>query len=298
MQAIRADLVTAGDWGRLLPVPAEKSSFHAFGNGIAVRRFRHGSYAVDDVPGCRDHLFAFRLAGSVKAERKLDGGWRKAATRSGSITVMPAGQTSSWRLGGGGEMLHFFFPPRIVADIAGEDGYRPEELLPAAYLGILDLTLGRLVESFAREMEQGMAGHELYAEALTVQIIVTLARHHLTQRGRSHPSRGFGWATEKALVEFVEENLADRITLGQLAGVASVGLSRLNALFRLRFGCSPYAYVLQRRIAKAKALLRESDLGLAEIALAAGFSHQAHFTTTFRRLCGATPASYRAEIRR
>jgi AraC-like DNA-binding protein len=56
--------------------------------------------------------------------------------------------------------------------------------------------------------------------------------------------------------------------------------------------------LIERRIDRAKALLTEAGLNLAEIALACGFADQSHFTATFRKIVGATPGSFRRDLRR
>ena len=50
---------------------------------------------------------------------------------------------------------------------------------------------------------------------------------------------------------------------------------------------------MQRRIAHAEKLLSANELGVAEVALACGFSSQAHLTLAFRKQTGLTPAEYR-----
>jgi AraC family transcriptional regulator len=76
---------------------------------------------------------------------------------------------------------------------------------------------------------------------------------------------------------------------------AEVGISpvRLSRAFRKAFGESLGSYQRRLRVAEACARLRDEELSLAEIALAAGFTDQSHFTRVFRRLTGTTPAAFR-----
>jgi len=269
----------------------------SFGNGVVARRFRHDSYEALDMPGCQHHLFAYRLSGTTRAERKLDGAWQKAITRRGSVTIVSALQGSSWRLQGSGEIMHFYLPPALLQRIGEED----LEISPRApiveHLGAFDPRLSSLVESFAWELEHGVAGFTLYAEAVTTQIAVCLMRHHSKAKQMGRGSASLRRKVEQALVDFVDANLQRDIGLTELAGLADLGLAQFSKRFRATFNVSPYQYVLRRRVERAKMLLQESELSLAQIAVTVGFAHQAHFTTTFKRICGSTPASYRAEIR-
>jgi AraC family transcriptional regulator len=109
-------------------------------------------------------------------------------------------------------------------------------------------------------------------------------------------ARQLGVRNARAIRDFVEANIADRITLEDLAAVCGVRPQYFIRVFRSSFGISPHRYVLGLRIAHAKRLLADPRCSLAEIASRCGFSHQAHFTNTFRQITGATPGSYRRSM--
>ncbi|KAB8321278.1 helix-turn-helix transcriptional regulator [Tolypothrix campylonemoides VB511288] len=58
-------------------------------------------------------------------------------------------------------------------------------------------------------------------------------------------------------------------------------------------GVTPYQYVLQQRIERAKVLLRHRERAISDIALECGFANQSHFTKHFRQFTGMTPKAYR-----
>ncbi len=97
--------------------------------------------------------------------------------------------------------------------------------------------------------------------------------------------------------EHVAVNLAEPISLAELAGVA--GLSRMHfaAQFKVATGCRPHEFLLQYRIEAAKRMLIETNDPLVEVALNVGFQTQSHFSTVFKRLVGETPARWqRAQV--
>lgn len=90
---------------------------------------------------------------------------------------------------------------------------------------------------------------------------------------------------------------ASRFVSLTLPSVATLSAFHFARAFKTSTGTTPRAFIEQRRIEKAKQLLRESVLPLAHIALEAGFQTQSRFTTAFRRITGFTPAVYRKGVR-
>lgn len=89
------------------------------------------------------------------------------------------------------------------------------------------------------------------------------------------------------------DNLARPLRLNDLARAA--GLSRMHfaAQFRATTGLPPHAYLVSCRIERAKALLSDTPLPLADIACAVGFRSHSHFSTVFRRRSGVAPMQWR-----
>jgi AraC-like DNA-binding protein len=93
--------------------------------------------------------------------------------------------------------------------------------------------------------------------------------------------------------EFIEENLSRPIYLSELSGI--VGLSRMHfaAQFRAATGQAPHAYILRLKIARAKVLLRDPILSVADIASILGFSSNANFARAFKKIAGESPSRWR-----
>ena len=100
------------------------------------------------------------------------------------------------------------------------------------------------------------------------------------------------------VVEYVDTRLDERVTLAEMAGVAGLTRMHFAAQFRRATGVSPHAYLLQRRVERAKELLRDTTRPLVDIALSVGFGTQPHFTTVFKRFVGETPRRWRQSIAR
>lgn len=94
-------------------------------------------------------------------------------------------------------------------------------------------------------------------------------------------------------IRFIEDNLQEKLTVTWLADAAGTSRVKFTRMFKASTGTSPYRFIIERRLSKARQLLLFSLLPLGEVAYAAGFSSQSHMTSTFQRNVGVTPKQYR-----
>ena len=126
----------------------------------------------------------------------------------------------------------------------------------------------------------------LAIEGLTLELIAAASRQ-LTAPGNS-ASR---WLEQ--VRNILHEEFANHMTLACLAKKVGVHPVHLASSFRKKYHCTIGDYRQRLRIEFACSELSKSDSSLAQIALAAGFANQAHFSKLFKRLTGTTPAKYR-----
>ena len=97
----------------------------------------------------------------------------------------------------------------------------------------------------------------------------------------------------RTVLEFIEAHIAETISLPTLAAVAGLSPSHFVRAFKTSVARTPHAHILMQRIARAMAMLTETDEPLAQIAFACGFSDQSHLTRQFGMLVGITPSRWR-----
>jgi transcriptional regulator of acetoin/glycerol metabolism len=97
----------------------------------------------------------------------------------------------------------------------------------------------------------------------------------------------------RRLKQYIEAHLSERISLKDLAAVASLSVWHFAHGFKQSVGDTPYGYVLGRRVERARQMLTCTDVSLAEIAQATGFADQSHLARHFRRRAGLTPHEVR-----
>jgi AraC family transcriptional regulator of adaptative response / DNA-3-methyladenine glycosylase II len=104
--------------------------------------------------------------------------------------------------------------------------------------------------------------------------------------------RGTSNTVSRALA-LIEQGALDEGYVDALAGRLGVGERQLRRLFRQHLGAAPVSVAQTRRVLLAKALIQESDLSMAEVALASGFGSVRRFNATFQALYGRPPSTLR-----
>ena len=118
-----------------------------------------------------------------------------------------------------------------------------------------------------------------------------LIRRPISSRHRLHDGR------LRRVLAYIEEHLAEDITVADLANVACLSIFHFARAFAATMGVPPHRYVSQRRLESAKVMIATGRASLSEIALDCQFSSESSFTRAFRRAIGMTPAAYRRTLR-
>lgn len=94
--------------------------------------------------------------------------------------------------------------------------------------------------------------------------------------------------------DLMDREYARPLTVAALARAALMSSAHFSRQFRATYGETPYAYLMTRRIERAKALLRGGELSVTEVCVAVGCSSLGSFSARFTQLVGETPTAYRA----
>jgi len=100
------------------------------------------------------------------------------------------------------------------------------------------------------------------------------------------------WQAKRA-VAYIEANLESKLEVRALADLVSFSKSHFSRAFKRSLGFPPMAYVMMRRIERAKVLMATTSQQLTEIALICGFADQSHLNRSFRRVIGVSPGRWR-----
>lgn len=94
--------------------------------------------------------------------------------------------------------------------------------------------------------------------------------------------------------DLIDREYAEPLEVAALARTALMSTAHFSRRFRAAYGETPYAYLMTRRIERAKALLRRGDMSVTEVCMAVGCTSLGSFSARFTELVGETPTAYRA----
>ncbi len=94
--------------------------------------------------------------------------------------------------------------------------------------------------------------------------------------------------------DLIDREYARPLDVAALAREALMSTAHFSRQFRAAYGETPYAYLMTRRIERAKSLLRLGELSVTEVCLAVGCTSLGSFSARFTELVGETPTAYRA----
>jgi AraC family transcriptional regulator len=160
-----------------------------------------------------------------------------------------------------------------------------------------DHRLSGLLYALEAERVRQYPSGRLFLDSVEAALAALLVSSHSMIRAR--PMARNGGLPPRSLhrvLEFMHGNLAEPVTLENLASQAGLSASHFSHQFRASLGMSPYKYMRGLRIDRGKTLLKNRNLSVLEVAVEVGFENQQHFATVFRSVVGVTPSDYRRQF--
>jgi AraC family transcriptional regulator len=234
---------------------------------------------------------------------KFAGSWQSVRPTTGSIRLRPIGRADDEvricppKV----DVLHLYVPAVAFAPLIDDYNLPPA---PGRCIrdswGVQDELVNQISVSILSEMMSPTAAGRMLVETSSLLLAARLAHSHSETgliRSPMQSRHRLNDARLRRVLAYIEEHLAEDITVADLAKVACLSIFHFTRAFAAAMRVPPHRYVSQRRLESAKAMIARGRASLSEIALESRFSSQSSFTRAFRRATGMTPAEYRRTLR-
>jgi AraC-like DNA-binding protein len=184
--------------------------------------------------------------------------------------------------------------PRSALDGFADDAGRPRITDLACKPGTLDPIVNGLADMLTPAFTQSADVDPLFVDHVAAALCTHLAHTY----GGFWPAAGVAKGglsahQERRAKELLERKLVARLSLAEIARECGLSVGYFTRAFRVSTGNTPHQWLQRCRLDKAKSLLLESAMPIADIAAILGFADQSHLTRTFTRMVGQSPATWR-----
>ncbi|WP_185969864.1 helix-turn-helix domain-containing protein [Rhizobium straminoryzae] len=264
--------------------------------GITLYRKGVVSDAVSEVIlPANDRGFLVGVSMSDGHERRIFHGRSRHDYRfaAGGVYLRNFAEDYRAEIVGSFDFMLFELSALFLRQVAEETRMRPVEGL-SERAAEDDPVLSNLVRALAPSLERPGEAHGLFIDQLSLAIATHLLhRYGGGQEAPATVSALLPYRLEMRAKDFIDANLDRDVSIGEVAESCSMSRGYFIRAFRETTGTTPYRWLLGRRVERARQLVEETDLPLAEIATACGFADQSHLSRHFTQLLGQTPGRLR-----
>jgi len=187
-----------------------------------------------------------------------------------------------------------FYVPRVVLNEFSDEAGSGRIAHLACPPGTIDPVMVHLASALLPALQRPSEASALFIDHVTLAMFTHVSTHY----GRSRLSTPYvkGGMTRlqaERAKEFLAGHCADDISLIDAARACGLSRGHFIKAFRVSMGLTPHQWLQRYRVDKAKSMLVDAKLSIADIAMACGFADQSHLTRVFARLVGDSPAAWR-----
>lgn len=261
-------------------------------NGILLEHLKLPPLDISDTHAARHHL-TLQLKTPKNVELKANGKFNRQRLLPGNVCITPFQHFHAVRWQDEMEVLSLTLEPEFVAQ-AVQELVNLDRVELMMHRGQNDPLIREILLALRAELEAGCPLGRLYGEAMGTALAVHLLKRYSTLKPLLGVYKeGLPQHKLNQVLEYIQFYLDQDIKLVDLAELVGMSQYHFCRLFKQSMGVAPHQFVLQQRIERAKELLQQKELAIADVALLSGFKNQSHFTTLFRKFTAMTPRVFR-----
>ena len=237
------------------------------------------------------------LRGVVKYEVLTCGRARQFRANSGTTFILPRGTVDEVIWEGSTNRTAAVIHASLLISALDETAHESDIEL-TEHWNLTDPHILAVLLALRTDLNEGSPSGRLYGESLATALAVYLLTRYAVRRYKPALYRGGlpGYRLKRVL-DYIGDNLADDLSLSQLAAVAGMSPHYFTELFGKSTGHAPHRYVLLKRIERAKLNLCDPVRSVIDAGLDAGFQNPSHFARVFRKFVGTSPSQFQSEMR-
>ncbi len=253
--------------------------------------------------GSTHGILAIRTSGGAAVTRRAEGELVRRRPAIGDVTYASADTYARWTTEGSSEALQIYIPMIRLRRFAEGELERPSPPKIKDLFGVVDPWLQGYFQMLASEIEifsrTGMVDTLFFTQTEHL-----LLRHLLSWHAEANTrppdtfERGQGSnplppSLVRRVQAYVDAHLAHEISLQDLSDIACMSIGHFLRGFRVASGVTPYHYVLEQRLQRARSMLRDTAEPISRIAAECGFKTLSHLSARFHARFGISPSRFR-----